>query len=195
MNITVLSTSPRQGSNSLKVAKAIEKLCAKQGHSQTHLFSFEHYDLPMVGQGSLDKHQLTEFQSGLVTNWEKGQVVFMVVPEYNWITSGQLINAIHQLGGNDFGHLFDDKVFAMCGVSSGRGGRLPGIEMMTMVNKMISFLDKRAIVSPKIFESHETHKNVDEAGNFQDNQIYVDGITAFVAYTLDIAQRWFGESA
>ena len=192
MQVTVLSTSPRKGSNSLKAAKALTKLIEKAGHPVS-LVHFEDYDIPMVGQGSLIKDNLSEFQKNLIQNWEQAQLVFIVAPEYNWMTSGQLINAIHQLGGADFGHLFDQKVFSMTGVSSGRGGRLPAIELMTLVNKMISFLNKTSVVSPKIFESQETPQTVDEDGNLLENSFYNKGIEEYVSYSLKIASQWFGE--
>lgn len=192
MHVTILSTSPRKDSNSLKAAKALAKLSEKAGHAVS-LVSFENYDIPMVGQGNLHKDQLSDFQKILIEHWEKAQVVFMAIPEYNWITSGQLINAIHQLGSPDFGHLFDEKVFAMMGVSSGRGGRLPALELTTLLNKMISFLHKMSIVSPKIFESQETPHTVDPDGNLLQNPIYNQGIEDYVTYTFKIAERWFGK--
>lgn len=190
MKTLVLSTSPRKGSNTLKVAKALESLSQEKGQT-TKLVNFENYDIPMVGQGSLDPENLSDFQRELIQAMEWAEVIIMAAPEYNWTTSGQLINAIHQLGGKDYGHVFDNKVFAFVGVSSGRGGRLPCIEMSTLVNKMINFLNKYSIVSPRILESHETQNNVDENGVPAPDTVYLRMMHAFLDYTFVMANRWF----
>lgn len=190
MKIAILSASARRGSNSLKVSKQIQKQLL--GDHEVRLFSFEGYDLPFVGQADIDKNALTVFQQGLVDTWAFGELVFIVAPEYNWSTSPELINAIDQLGDDDFAErLFGNKVFALAGVSSGRGGRQPVLQLQMMVNKMINFLNQYAIVSPRVFESHETSKNVDENGNSLNNPHYDKGLKAFVDYSLTIAKKWF----
>lgn len=191
MNCSVISTSPRKNSNSLRVAKAIEAQL-KKNHSIQKLLSFEAYDIPMVGQGSLDKAQLSSFQKDWIHSLDKAGLILMTVPEYNWITSGQLINAVHQTASPDFQHVFQNKVFAFAGVSSGRGGRLPSIEMQTLTNKVISFTNSYSIVSPKIFESHETDKNLDENGKSLGNSLYDRTLEDFVNYSIRIAEQWFG---
>lgn len=192
MKITVISTSPRKSSGSLVVAKAIAKQLDAMGQQEVILDNFEDYDIPMVGQGSVKVDDLTIFQSRLIKNWEKGQLIIFTIPEYNWFTSGQLINAIHQLGNDTFApKVFNDKVFAFVGVSVGRGGRMPAIEMTTLVNKMISFTNQQAVVSPKIFESHDTRKNLDEDGNFIGVEVYQKTMTDFLDYSVKITERWF----
>jgi chromate reductase len=192
MKVAVISTSPRMGSNSLKVAKYIQFLVEEQGVNEVGLANFENVDIPMVGRGSLDQDNLTPFQQNLIATWGAADVVIFTVPEYNWITSGELINAMHQLGGKPFAHLFDKKVFALVGVSSGRGGRRPALEITTLTNKLISFLNKYSIISPKLFESHETGDNLTEDGESIGNNIYEHGASDFVQYTLRIAKQWHG---
>lgn len=192
MKVAVISTSPRKGSNSLKVAKYIQSLVKEQGIKEISIAHFEEIDIPMVGRGSLDKDNLSAFQQNLISTWGEADVVIFTVPEYNWITSGELINAMHQLGGKPFAHLFNNKVFAFVGVSSGRGGRMPALEMTTLTNKLISFLNQYSIISPKLFESHETGNNLTEDGESTGNEIYERGATDFVQYTLRIAKQWYG---
>jgi chromate reductase len=192
MKVLILSTSPRKESNTLKIAKALEQLSQEKGHV-TKLVNFEDYDIPMIGQGSLDKDNLTDFQSSLIGAMEWAQVIVLAAPEYNWMTSGQLINAIHQIGSKEFAHLFDNKVFSLVGVSAGRGGRLPCIELMMLVNKMINFLDQYSVVSPRIFESHETQNNVQEDGTLTPDTVYTRTVHLFLDYTFIIANRWFKE--
>ena len=192
MKIAVISTSPRQGSNSLKAARYLENTLRESGQEEVELLDFEGVDIPMVGRGSLDKEKLTPFQQKLIRTWEAAEVVIFTVPEYNWTTSGELINALHQLGGKPFASLFHEKVFALVGVSSGRGGRRPCLEMTILLNKLISFLNQTSVVSPKLFESHDTGKNLDEAGNSTGNGTYEKGVQDFLDYTLKIAHRWHG---
>jgi chromate reductase, NAD(P)H dehydrogenase (quinone) len=196
MKINIISTSPRKESNSLKVAKYLQKQFSKKENAVENvvlLNDFEACDVPNVGRGSLDKNKLTAFQKTLINHWQESELIVMVVPEYNWTTSAEIINLIHQIGNDDFKHLFNEKVFAFVGVSSGRGGRLPCLEMTTLVNKMISFTGQLSIVSPKLYESHETPKNLDADGNSLGNTIYENTMKDFTDYTLKIAQKWFSK--
>lgn len=190
MNIAIISTSPRQKSNSLKVARYMKSLVEAHTDVEVTLTDFEAADIPMVGRGNLSPGSLSEFQQNLIANWEEADLVLFVVPEYNWITGGELINAFHQLGGKHFRNLFDNRTFAFVGVSNGKGGRLPGIEMTTLVNKIISVLGGEAIVSPKIFESQYTQNELDENGVFKGDASYEKAATDFVAFSLKVAARW-----
>lgn len=190
MNITLISTSSRKNSNSQRFARYIQHVLTEMGQPDSLLVTFEDYDIPLVGQGSLQKDNLTDFQEGLINAWDQADLVIFVLPEYNWTAPAQATNAIHQVGGPHFRHLFNNKVFAMAGVSNGRGGRQPALDMTTVVNKMISFSNSYSIVSPKLYESHETDKNLDETGLFVGHEVYERTARAFVDYTLNVAQRW-----
>ena len=191
MQISVISGSPRKDSNSLRVARAIQRTLTEKGHNCSRPVDFHEADIPLVGRGSLEANSLTSFQENLVSAIRSSRLVIWVVPEYNWITSGEVINAIHQLGNKDLGDVFHDRVFAMVGVSTGRGGRRPAIELQTLTNKMISFLDKRGIVSPRLMESHETEKNLGPEGESLGNAIYEKTLNSFLDYSLEITEIWF----
>ncbi len=190
MNIAILATSPRDGSNSLKTARYLQHLLGESGHKNTTLYDFRELDIPLVGRGELDKNQLTPAQEKLYTAWRDAQLVFFVIPEYNWITGGELINALHQLGSEDFADLFDNKVFALAGVSNGRGGRRPCLEINILLGKLISILGGHGVISPKIFESHETQHNLTPEGVSKGNELYEKAALDFVKYALTIAGRW-----
>ena len=195
MKIALISTSSRKNSNSLRFVNYLRHILTEGSqHSdarhEVSVVTFEDYDIPLVGQGSVRKEALTPFQEELINTWEAADLVFFAMPEYNWTAPPQATNAIHQLGGPVFKHLFDNKVFAMVGISNGRGGRQPALDMTTVVNKIISFTNSYSIVSPKLYESHETDKNLDEQGHFIGHEVYERTARAFVDYTLNIAQRW-----
>lgn len=194
MNIALIATSSRKNSNSLRFARYVRHLLTENGRHEVSLVSFEHYDIPFAGQGSVRKEELTPFQQELISAWAAADLVFFIMPEYNWTAPPQATNTIHQLGGPAFKHLFDNKVFAMVGVSNGRGGRQPALDMTTVVNKIISFTNSSSIVSPKLYESHETDKNLDENGQFIGHETYERTARAFVDYSLAVAQRWLQPS-
>ncbi|WP_420147594.1 NAD(P)H-dependent oxidoreductase [Spirosoma sp.] len=194
MKIALISTSSRKNSNSLRFVNYLRHVLAEEGQHEVSIVTFEEYDIPFVGQGSLKKETLTSFQRELISAWESADLVLFAMPEYNWTAPPQATNAVHQLGGPTFKHLFDNKVFAMVGISNGRGGRQPALDMTTVVNKLISFTNSYSIVSPKLYESHETDKNLDEHGRFVGHEIYERTARAFLAYTLNVAQRWMSPS-
>lgn len=190
MNITIISTSPRKKSNSLRFANYLQQTLTSMSFDEVNLVDFENYDIPFFGQGFLNKENLSEFQANLIQIWGEADLVFIVMPEYNWFPDAELINAINQLGGPAFGHLFNDKTFALAGVSSGRGGKMPAIEMSTMLNKVINFTQNYSIVSPRLYESHETPMNIDEKGQSTGNEVYETSVKAFVDYAVKVAKRW-----
>lgn len=190
MKIALISTSSRKNSNSLRFVNYVRHLLTAEGQHEVSVVTFEHYDIPFVGQGSVKPDQLTPFQQELTSAWEAADLVLFAMPEYNWTAPPQATNAIHQLGGPSFKHLFENKVFAMVGISNGRGGRQPALDMTTVMNKIISFTNSYSIVSPKLYESHETDKNLDENGQFVGHDVYERTVNAFLTYTLNVANRW-----
>ena len=190
MNIAIIATSPRKNSNSLRFSNYLQKIAQTAGYEDVTVVDFHHFDIPSVGRGTVNKGALTDFQSELITAWEKADLVFFVTPEYNFTVNGDLLNALHQLGSKEFAHLFNNKVFAFAGVSSGRGGKNPCLDLTTVVNKIINFSNQYSVVSPRIYESHETHKNLDENADSVGNKIYEDGVKAFVDYSIEVTKRW-----
>jgi chromate reductase len=190
MNIAVIATSPRHNSNSLRFSKYIQKTLQASDYENVTVVDFHHYDIPSVGRGTVKKDDLTTFQSELISAWEKADLVFFVTPEYNFTVNGDLLNALHQLGSKDFAHLFNNKTFALAGVSAGRGGKVPCLELTTVINKIINFSNQYSVVSPRIYESHETHKNLDENADSLGNAIYETTVKAFIDYSLEVAKRW-----
>jgi chromate reductase len=190
MNIAIIATSPRKNSNSLRFSNYLQKLAQTSGYEYVTVVDFHHFDIPSVGRGTINKEALTDFQRELLSAWTAADLVFFITPEYNFTVNGDLLNALHQLGSKDFAHLFHDKVFALAGVSAGRGGKTPCLELTTVINKIINFSHQYSVVSPRIFESHETHKNLDDNADSTGNKIYEDGVKAFLDYSLDVTKRW-----
>ena len=190
MHIALIATSSRPNSNSLRFVNYLNQLLSESNQHTVQIVTYEHYDIPFVGQGNLNPNALTPFQQELTSAWAAADLIIFALPEYNWTAPAQATNAIHQLGTPAFKHLFADKVFAMAGISNGRGGRQPALDMGTVVNKLISFTNSYSIVSPKLYESHETDKNLDVDGQFIGHDVYERTVRSFVDYTLTVAQRW-----
>ncbi|MBO0936228.1 NAD(P)H-dependent oxidoreductase [Fibrella sp. HMF5335] len=190
MKIAIISTSPRANSNTLRFCKFVRNVLQETGQHEVTIVDFEQYDLLFVGSAWMKPETLTSFQQQFVSAWGNADLVFFASPEYNWTATPQILNAFHALGGPAFNQLFDNKVFAMVGVSNGRGGRQPALDMTTVLNKVISFTNNFSIISPKLYESHETDKNLDADGQFVGHEVYDRTARAFIDYTLTVAQRW-----
>ncbi|MEZ0539940.1 NAD(P)H-dependent oxidoreductase [Fibrella arboris] len=192
MKIALISTSPRAKSNTLRFCHFAKNVLQESGQHEVTVVDFEAYDLPFVGTAWVQPDTLSPFQEKLITAWGEADLVFFASPEYNWTATPQVINAFNTLGGPAFKHLFENKVFAMVGTSNGRGGRQPALDMTTVLNKVISFTNSYSIISPKLYESHETDKNLDAAGQFIGHEVYDRTVRAFITYSLAVAQRWHG---
>lgn len=184
----IISGSPQKESNTLRVARAIDRVA--QGSESLGIADFNLYDFPFLNQKELTPNNLSPFQQKLVDQWAAADLLFVVTPEYNWYPSAELMNMLNQLGGKPFKHLFDNKVFAFAGVSSGRGGRIPTTHLNIMFGKLFNVLHTHSVASSKSFESQFTPKVLDALGNSLGNEEYDKGLEAFVRYSLEMARRW-----
>lgn len=191
MNILIVSASPRQNSLTFRFSQYFQKVL--QGRSETSKVSvvdFDAFDIPAIGKGDFRKGSLTVFQQKLVSEWEQADLIFLCSPEYNWTANAELLILFDRIGSSDFRHLFHDKVIASVGVSSGRGGRQPALDINKVLSKVISFLDEFTIISPKILEVHEASKNLNEDAEFIGHSAFEAAVRNFVDYSLLLNQRW-----
>jgi chromate reductase len=189
MRIAIISGSARTNNNTIRVAKAIQRVLSSA--HQVTIIDFIHYDIPLMAQGGMNAAALTPFQSGLIQAIDEAHVVVMISPEYNWSTTPEILNMLHYLPNKPFQDLFNNKVFAFVGVSTGKGGKTPAIHLMQILNKLISFSNQDSMVSAKIFESHFTKEVLDAEGISLGNEMYDLGLKDFCNYTIRMAQRWF----
>jgi chromate reductase, NAD(P)H dehydrogenase (quinone) len=189
MNIALLSGSARANNNTIRVGRAIQLRLNKMGHNAS-LVDFQEYDIPLINQGSVDAEMFTPFQQQLADAMQKAKAIVIITPEYNWSTTPEILNFLHRLGDRKFKHLFEEKVFATVGVSTGKGGKAPALHLHSILNKIISFTDLNSFVSSKIFESHYTKEVLDENGNTLGNDLFDAGLDDFINYTIRMAERW-----
>lgn len=189
MKIAIISGSARINNNTLRVAKAVKRLL--EPNHAVRIIDFQTYDIPLMAQGGLNPTQLSDFQTELIEAFEEAQVVLIISPEYNWTTTPEILNMLNYLPNKPFEHLFDNKVFAFVGVSTGKGGKAPALHLMQIVSKLISFGNNESIISSKIFESHFTKEVLTIEGQSLGNELYDKGLLDFCTYTLKLAKRWF----
>ncbi|MBC7425195.1 MAG: NAD(P)H-dependent oxidoreductase [Bacteroidia bacterium] len=189
--ITILSGSPRKGSNTLKTSKALKRIVAGQGYSgEVKIIDFHEFDIPSLAQGSIKIETLSSFQQNIKDSMTLSDVVFILTPEYNWFPSSEIISFINAFARNDLKELWDNKVFAMCGISNGRGGRVPAIQLSYVINKVLNVMNLDSIVAPKIADSQFTNIMLNEEGDSLGNAEYDKGLEDFVSSVLRISKRW-----
>lgn len=189
MKVLILSTSHRKGSNTLKSCLYIQSIFQQKGF-ETHIVDFVEDDIPLVGKGEISLENLTKFQSELMNYWENSQIIIVATPEYNWGLNANVSNLFHQLGNSSFKYLFNNKIFGIVGVSSGRGGKFPAVDLMVLISKLINFLNQYSIVSPKILELHEVPNHLNDQGELIQNGIFEKTVMDYVNYQIEIAQKW-----
>ena len=191
MNILIVSASPRQNSLTFRFSQYFQKvLQARPEASQVKVVDFDVFDIPAIGKGNFKRDALSPFQDKLISEWEQADLIFLCSPEYNWTANAELLILFDRIGSSDFRHLFHDKVIASVGVSSGRGGRQPALDINKVLSKVISFLDEFTIISPKILEVHEASKNLNEQSEFIGHPAFEAAVRNFVDYSLLLNQRW-----
>ncbi len=154
MKTIIFSCSERQDNLSIKASKAVS-----QYFDNVEVIDLRDYHLNTIGttDEATNKHlaQITQKFT------EAKQVIFLS-PEYNWSLSPSAKNLIDYLSFNR--DIWNGKIFMCFGCSAGRGGRLPIIELWTILNKVIAFSNAQSIISPYHIEI--TANLLDENDNF-----------------------------
>lgn len=188
--IAILSGSARKNSNTLRVAKAIQHTIKEFSPNElVKVVDFNGFDIPSINMGSMDPNALSEWQSELYNSMKDASLIFVLTPEYNWFPSAEIIQMIHTLGDRPYASAWQDKVFVTCGVSNGRGGRMPAVQLGYAINKIISVFNFESMVSAKMFESQFTHHVLDENGHSTGSEEYDKGLKAFVSYNLNLNNK------
>jgi len=185
MNIAIISGSSRINNKTIRLAKAIRQILPK-----AQIVNFAEYDIPFPNKGGVDPNNLTPFQATLLSAFKQSQLIFVLTPEYNWFPSAELVNMVHQLANQQHIDIFNNKVFAFCGVSTGAGGRVPTIQLSTMFDKILNVFNLDSMTSSKKFEARFIAEALDENGNSLGNTEFDKGLNDFLNYTLKVAERW-----
>jgi chromate reductase len=187
MNVAIISGSARDNNNTIRLGKAIQRF---HSNDAVNLVDFRQYDIPLINQGPIELNHPGPFQSALMQAMLDADIIYIITPEYNWSTTPEILNWLHRYGESPLKHLFDEKVFALAGVSTGKGGKAPVLHLTGILNKIISYFDLNSFVSPRIFESHYTKLALDAEGLSTGNEEFEKGLASFVAYTTRMVLRW-----
>lgn len=192
LNISILCGSSRTDSNTSRVGKAISRI-AQESNIALECISipdFTQFDIKLGNGGGIHLENLTEFQKTVLNSMQASQLIFILSPEYNWFPSPEIMHLINSFGSKNFANCWNHKVFATCGISSGRGGRIPAVQLSYVINKLINVMDFSSMVSAKMFESQFTPKVLDSEGNSLGNEEYDAGLKKFVDYNIAISERF-----
>jgi len=189
MQFCIISGSARANNNTIRVAKAIAKRLKELGNDVA-LIDFIRYDIPLINQGQITPENFSAFQQQLVDGMRNANSIIIITPEYNWSTTPEILNWLHRFGEQRFSDLFQNKVFATVGVSTGKGGKAPALHLHTILNKIISFTNLDSVVSARIFESHFTKDVLNIDGDSFGNEMFDKGLTDFIHYTIRVTKRW-----
>jgi len=152
MSTAILSCSERQDSLTLKCSQLIS-----QYFTDAQIIDLKKESIaifPNASPESLSKTKDIIRQSSQI---------IIVSPEYNWSISPTAKNLLDYLGAD--AKLWDNKVFMCHGVSVGRGGRLPIIELWQIINKLIFFTKSCSVLSPYNLEFNQLSFNEDGTAN------------------------------
>lgn len=159
------------------------------GESDIELVDFEAYDIPFFNQ-ELDPSNLSEFQQRLTKAMREADSIIFVTPEYNWFPSAEMVHLVHRLADNHFKDLWDNKIFSFVGVSTGRGGRMPTVQMGYMIDKIINVFNFNSLTNPKSFEVQFAGKVLDINGNSLGSAEFDRGMQTFLSYHIRLNKRW-----
>lgn len=191
--VTILSGSPRKNSTTLRVAKGIKNVILENyPQEEVSVIDFNGYDIPSMNVKNMNVNDLSPWQQEMYDAMSQSHLIFVLTPEYNWFPSAEIIQMIHTTTSSPFKAMWDNKVFATCGVSNGRGGRMPAVQLGYTINKIISVFNYESFVSSKMFESQFSDKALDHDGNSLGNEEYMKGLKAFVDSGMKMSQRWNG---
>lgn len=192
--IGILCGSSRLHSNTARVGKAIRRILIQAGYDPAAILmpDFHQYDIPFSNRGHIHPDSFTPFQKDVYDTMAGARLVFVLSPEYNWFPTAEIINLINQYGTRDLKQCWEGKIFATCGISTGRGGRIPAVQLSYVINKLINVMDLHSIVSAKMFESQFTAKVLGPEGESLGNEEYDKGLEKFVQYNLKLLSNVSG---
>jgi chromate reductase len=190
MTYTIISGSSRKHSTSLRVSRAIKRVLEENGAGKVHLVNFEKFDIPFFNGEALDPGNLSPFQQELTGAMKEAGSIIIVTPEYNWFPSAELVNMLHRLGDTPYAEIWQRKVFSLAGVSSGRGGRMPAIQLGYVINKLINVFGFESVTNPRTFEVQFGRTVLAEDGSSLGNEEFDKGLKVFVKYLIRLSEKW-----
>lgn len=167
MKIAIISGSHRQNSQSLKVAKYIQKTLEAGICQETWLYSLEGNPLPLWDEGVWEGEQKwQDILTPLKEQLSSSDALVVITPEWHGQVPAGLKNFFLLFGKNELGH----KPALIVSVSAGAGGAYPVAEL-----RMSSYKNSRLCYIPEhvIIRDVESILNDSESDNDQRSDRYI----------------------
>lgn len=184
IKVGIIVGSSRENSNTARFGLALKRVLEDKGITEIHTPNATQYDIPFLNKGSLSMSNLSSYQKSVFQAVSESDIVFFLSPEYNWTVSAEILNMFNQFGSKEFHQMWENKVFAFAGISAGRGGRMPALDMSRVVSKLVSFFGFSSVISPKVFESQLTPQALGPNGESLGNEMFDSGLAQFVEHHL-----------
>lgn len=153
---TIIASTNRPGSNTLKVAKHYQELMRDAG-IEAKLLSLEVLNgLPIIDVDMYDEQPAS--LKAIQEEYLSADKFVMIVPEYNGSSSG--ITKLF-IDATDVKHYWNFKKICLVGVADGRGGNLRGLEHLSGI-----FLHMKMNVFHLRQPLAQINKELDENGRF-----------------------------
>ncbi len=181
MKIAIISGSHRNNSQSLKVAKHIQKTLDNSADGETWLYSLESNPLPLWDEGVWDgEEQWLRLLNPIKEQLSTCDAFVIITPEWHGQVPAGLKNFFLLFGKAELGH----KPALIVSVSSGVGGSYPVAEL-----RMSSYKNNRLCYIPEhvIIRDVESILNEDESKNDQHSDSY---IRERLQWTLNILKEY-----
>lgn len=134
MKITIICASMRPGSQSLKVSEWLAVHARKLG-SETEVLDLHEADLPMYD----DSEDMAVKAETMLAGFAGSDGFVFVSPEWNGTMSQGLVNMLHFVN-----HELAHKPVMLAGVSDGRGGHYPLMQM-----RIMNYKNNHYVISPE----------------------------------------------
>ncbi len=182
--VLLICASPRPGSNSSKTTEYLRGIISAKGH-QVDVKTFLGLEIRSIGAGYIQPAEVTAFQQAILDAIIKADHVIWVVPEYNRNMPAEMIAFLEHFGNKTYPALWNDRVHAIVGVSSGIGGREPIYQLMKMFSYVIdNYGGHNCYISPHSFQSINTGEQFDAQNNFIGDERFAANATKFVTKLL-----------
>ena len=157
MNICILSTSSRDNSESRNVSDLIKSKLATQGINATVI---DLYELSLPIYDATGEGKWVDRLKPVLDTLEQADGIVFVCPEWDGMMSVALHNFFHYLKQE-----IADKPVYLVGVSAGRGGRYPLLQMRQM-----GYKNKHFVIIPESIYFDQVNDNLVD-GKLQNEQI------------------------
>lgn len=177
MNICILSTSSRANSESRNVSDLIQGKLRKQDVTATVI---DLYELALPIYDATGEGEWKDRLQPVLKTLEDSDGLVFVSPEWDGMMSAALHNFFHYLK-----HEIADKPVYLVGVSAGRGGRYPLLQMRQM-----GYKNKHFVVIPESIFFDQVNENL-VAGELKNEHIEKRlhyGLSTLVEYTKALKQ-------